>query len=123
MTEVLTLRLGRKKKPSDRVGWQPGMTDAEIWEAGSKWWRLNLDRAMACDVLLVLNPENIVVAVKQIEGFNKYDREIYEVEKKVAIEGSDASPEMIAKYMGKTIDHRFSRNPVAYLEVDTFDLL
>jgi hypothetical protein len=111
---MLQIQLGpdREAEPTDvlgrsRVGYRPGMTEEEAWEAGRGVWRLNADRALEEDEVQIVNLDGIVVAVAVILGVSKT-----RVPGRYAIDGKllPGDPRV-----GKltTTPHR-SRNSIAY---------
>lgn len=53
------------------IGFRPGMTEQEAWEAGRGVWKLRLDRALAQDEAQVIDTAGVVLAVAEITGVTK----------------------------------------------------
>jgi hypothetical protein len=76
---MLQIQIG-PEKPADpddalkrsTVGWRPGMTEGEAWEAGRGVWKFNADRALAQDEVQIINAEGIVLAVAKVTGITKH---------------------------------------------------
>lgn len=76
---MLQIQLGpeRPAAPDDSlrrstIGWRPGMTEDEAWEAGRGIWKFNADRALAQDEVQIVNTEGVVLAVAAITGISKH---------------------------------------------------
>ncbi|MFE5084439.1 hypothetical protein [Streptomyces mirabilis] len=109
---MLQIQLGpeRPAEPGDSlgrstIGWRPGMTEDEAWEAGRGIWKFNADRALAQDQVQIVNTEGLVLAVATITGITKHQG-------RYALEGELLRRDV---RVGKptTTPHR-SRNSVAY---------
>lgn len=109
---MLQIQLGpeRPAKPGDRlgrstIGWRPGMTEDEAWQAGRGIWKFNADRALAQDEVQIVNTEGLVLAVATITGISKHgDR--------YALEGELLRGD--ARVGKPTATPHRSRNSVAY---------
>lgn len=64
--DPLTEALGR-----GRIGYRPGMTEQQAWEAGRGVWVLKVDRALEQDEVQVINLDDIVLAVAEVLGVSK----------------------------------------------------
>lgn len=88
------------------VGWRPGMTEDEAWEAGRGCWKFKADRALAEDEVQIINTVGTVLAVARITGISKCgDR--------CAIEGDLLRGD--PRVGRQTPTPHPSRNPVAYI--------
>lgn len=85
------------------------LTFAEWLDRGRQWWKARAARVIDCDLLIVLNAENVVMAVGQIEGVMK---DLDSGSGRVSIE---VRPLPDNVWIGKTIDRYSSRNPVVYM--------
>ena len=56
----------------DRIGYRPGMSEAEAWEAGRGVWVLKADRVLEQRELQIIDPDGIVRAVGLITGVRKF---------------------------------------------------
>ncbi|WP_127361661.1 hypothetical protein [Actinacidiphila soli] len=54
------------------IGWRPGMSEDEAWEAGRGVWKFNADRALAQDEVQIVSPEGTVLALATITGISKH---------------------------------------------------
>ncbi|MGW6309104.1 hypothetical protein [Streptomyces niveus] len=75
---MLQIQIGpeREAGPDDglgrsTIGWRPGMSEDEAWEAGRGIWKFNADRALSQDEAQIINTEGIVLAVAKITGISK----------------------------------------------------
>ncbi|MCX4853712.1 hypothetical protein [Streptomyces canus] len=110
---MLQIQLGpeRPAPPDDSlgrstIGWRPGMTEEEAWEAGRGIWKFKADRALAQDEVQIIAPEGLVLAVATITGITKHgDR--YALEG-VLLRGDPRVGQ-------PTGTPHSSRNPVAYV--------
>ncbi|UKY47399.1 hypothetical protein [Streptomyces inhibens] len=88
------------------IGWRPGMSEHEAWEAGRGIWKFNADRALSQNEVQIINTEGTVLAVATITGISKRgDR--------YALEGDllHGDPRV-----GKpTPSPHLSRNPITYI--------
>lgn len=127
MAEIVTIKIGpardlgfgeedSKGIPRSRVGWEPywNPTDAtireEVWHRSNSWWKLEPGRAVRCDLGIVLNPDNVVVAVVEVQGILKR-KDIM----RMGFIGELAGPEYDSWY-GKTLERNDSKNPIAYFD-------
>ncbi|WP_424892214.1 hypothetical protein [Streptomyces sp. XH2] len=109
---LLQIRLGRKRPAPTGdllgrtvIGWHPGMTETEAWEAGRGIWRLNAARALARDEVQIIAPDQTVLAVARITGITRHgDRH--------ALQGRLLSGD--ARVSKPTPTPHPSRNPIAY---------
>ncbi|MFD9078218.1 hypothetical protein [Streptomyces erythrochromogenes] len=109
---MLQIQIGpeRAAEPDDSlgrptIGWRPGMTETEAWEAGRGIWKFNADRALAQELVQIVNTEGTVLAVATITGISKHgDR--------YALEGDLLRGDVRVGQQTST-PHR-SRNSVAY---------
>ncbi|MEU4820231.1 hypothetical protein AB0G03_31800 [Micromonospora aurantiaca] len=94
-------RLGRAT-----VGWRPGMSEDEAWEAGRGIWKFKADRALSQDEAQIINTEGTVIAVARITGISKHgDR--------YALEGTLLRGD--PRVGRPTPSPHLSRNPVTYI--------
>ena len=49
------------------LGYEPGLSVSELWERGRGPWRFDPVRALRCELLLITNPEDTVVAVGTVD--------------------------------------------------------
>lgn len=62
-----------------RIGYFPGISEAEAWERGRAVWKLNPQVVLTKDELQVVNTSGLVLAVGEITGITKAgDRYIIE---------------------------------------------
>jgi hypothetical protein len=55
-----------------RIGWRPGMSEQEAWEAGRGVWKLKTDRALEQDEVQVIALDGTVLAVATVTGISKH---------------------------------------------------
>ncbi|MGW7067129.1 hypothetical protein ACWGII_14275 [Streptomyces sp. NPDC054855] len=88
------------------LGWRPGMSEAEAWEAGRGIWKFNADRALTQDEVQIINTEGTVLAVAKVTGISKHGGR-YALEGKLLL----GDPRV-----GRpTESPHLSRNPVTYI--------
>lgn len=88
------------------VGWRPGMSEDDAWQAGRGVWKFRADRALAQDEAQIVNTEGLVLAVARITGISKHgDR--------YALEGQLLRGD--SRVGHPTVSPHPSRNPVAYV--------
>ncbi|RGW09959.1 protein-(glutamine-N5) methyltransferase [Bifidobacterium pseudolongum] len=120
MAEIVTMKIGPRKildyKETDyegtiipAIGWEPDMSEEEIWACSAGWWKLEPGRAVRCDIGIVLNPDNIVVCVAKIKGIVKRD------DMRMRFLGELAG-EYYHPWIGKTLERNDSKNPIAYFD-------
>lgn len=110
---MIQIRLGieRAVGPGDplgrsTIGYRPGMSMEEAWEAGRGVWKLKATRVLEEEEAVVLSPEGEVLVVATITGISKHgDRQ--------AIEGMPMSEHVL---LGERIATSNSRNPVHYVD-------
>lgn len=75
---MLQIRLGRSRParqpdPLGRamVGYRPGMSEQQVWEAGRGMWKLKSDRVLDQDEVQIVDLDDIVRAVARITGVSK----------------------------------------------------
>ncbi|MFI8873185.1 hypothetical protein [Streptomyces sp. NPDC055243] len=88
------------------LGWRPGMSEAEAWEAGRGIWKFNADRALSQDEAQIINTEGTVLAVAKITGISKHDG-------RYALEGELLNGD--PRVGRPTPSPHLSRNPVTYI--------
>lgn len=82
----------------------------EQWlDQGRQWWKARAARIIECNLLFVLNAENVVMAVGQIEGVMK---DLDSGSGRVSIE---VRPLEDNEWLGRKIERYTSRNPVVYM--------
>jgi len=87
------------------IGWRPGMTEAEVWEASRGVWKFKADRALAQNEAQIVNTTGTVLAIATITGISKHgDR--------YALEGTLLLGD--PRVGRPTATPHLSRNPVAY---------
>ncbi|MYV96481.1 hypothetical protein [Streptomyces sp. SID1034] len=110
---MLQIQIGpeREAGPDDMlermtIGWRPGMSEDEAWEAGRGIWKFNADRALSQDEVQIINTSGTVLAVAMITGISKHgDRYALQGE---LLRGDDR--------VGRaTKSPHLSRNPVTYI--------
>ncbi|MEU3356325.1 hypothetical protein [Streptomyces sp. NPDC037389] len=110
---MLQIQLGAER-PADTgdglgratIGWRPGMSEDEAWQAGRGIWKFNADRALSQDEVQIINTEGTVLAVARITGISKHgDR--------YALEGDLLRGD--ARVGRPTPSPHLSRNPVTYI--------
>lgn len=110
---MLQIRLGAGR-PADAddglgrtmIGWRPGMSEDEAWQAGRGIWKLNADRALSQDEVQIISTNGTVLAVAKITGISKHgDR--------YALEGDLLRGD--ARVGRLTPSPHLSRNPVTYI--------
>ncbi|GHH30735.1 hypothetical protein [Streptomyces rubradiris] len=110
---MLQIQLGAER-PADTgdslgrttIGWRPGMSEDEAWQAGRGIWKFNADRALSQDEAQIINPHGTVLAVARITGISKHgDR--------YALEGDLLLGD--ARVGRPTASPHRSRNPVTYI--------
>lgn len=101
--------------PTERThyGWRPGMNEQESWLSAQGWWRLRADRAINTKLAIVVNSENIVVAVSQVEG-------VVKSEDRQWILGRLEPTGKYKPWLGHKIRMNNSRNPIAYMDTRDF---
>lgn len=88
------------------VGWRPGMSEEEAWQAGRGVWKFNADRALSQDEVQIINTDGTVLVVARITGISKHgDR--------YALEGDLLLGD--ARVGRLTASPHRSRNPVTYI--------
>ncbi|UQA90520.1 hypothetical protein [Streptomyces halobius] len=88
------------------LGWRPGMSEDEAWEAGRGVWKFNADRALSQGEVQIINTEGMVLAVAKITGISKCgDR--------YALEGDLLRGD--PRVGRSTPSPHLSRNPVTYI--------
>ncbi|MEV1092361.1 hypothetical protein [Streptomyces microflavus] len=88
------------------VGWRPGMSEDEVWQAGRGIWKFNADRALSQDEVQIINADGMVLAVARITGISKHgDR--------YALEGDLLRGDL--RVGQPTPSPHLSRNPVTYI--------
>lgn len=88
------------------IGWRPGMSEEEAWQAGRGIWKFNADRALSQDEVQIINTDGTVLAVAKITGISKHgDR--------YALEGELLRGD--ARVGRPTPSPHLSRNPVTYI--------
>ncbi len=85
------------------------LTFMEWLDRGRQWWKARAARIIDCDLLIVLNAENVVMAVGQIEGVMK---DLDSGSGRVSIV---VRPLPDNEWIGKKIERYASRNPVVYM--------
>lgn len=99
------------EKVISRVNCTDASWSAEDWlERGRMWWKASPSRIIDCDLLVVIDANNVVRAVGRIEGVSK---DLDSASGRIAI---TARPEVDSKWLGKTIERPSSRNPVVYVD-------
>lgn len=120
MAEVVTMKIGPRKildydehDPDNHaitaIGWQPGLTQQDVWSCSAGWWKLEPGRAVRCDIGIILNPDNVVVCVAKIKGIVKRD------DMRMWFLGDLAGGRYDA-WIGKTLERNDSKNPIAYFD-------
>lgn len=116
MSQVLQIRIADYTSVEDddlgreSIGYFPGITPEDAWEAGRGVWRLDVNRIIKNGISLVriINTKGLILAEAYITGFDRYgDR--------VALNGVllKDSPNI-----GKITEvEQTSRNSVAYIEL------
>ncbi|MGW8328541.1 hypothetical protein ACWGLE_11630 [Streptomyces sp. NPDC055897] len=110
---MLQIQIGaeRATDPGDllgrtAIGWRPGMSEDEAWEAGRGIWKLNADRALSQDEVQIINTSGTVLAVATITGISKHgDR--------YALQGDLRRDD--PRVGRPTPSPHLSRNPVTYI--------
>ncbi|MFG2630343.1 hypothetical protein [Streptomyces sp. NPDC048473] len=88
------------------IGWRPGMSEDEAWEAGRGIWKFNADRALSQNEVQIINTAGTVLAVAKIIGISKHgDR--------YALEGDLLRGD--SRVGRPTPSPHLSRNPVTYI--------
>ncbi|MFG2651192.1 hypothetical protein [Streptomyces sp. NPDC048436] len=88
------------------LGWRPGMSAAEAWEAGRGIWKFNADRALSQDEVQIINTAGTVLAVAKITGISKHGA-------RYALEGKLLHDDL--RIGRPTPCPHLSRNPVTYI--------
>lgn len=120
MAEVVTMKIGPRKilnydeyDPDNHaitaIGWQPDLTQQDVWSCSAGWWKLEPGRAVRCDIGIILNPDNVVVCVAKIKGIVKRD------DMRMWFLGDLAGGRYDA-WIGKTLERNDSKNPIAYFD-------
>lgn len=78
-------------------------------DRGRQWWKARAARIIECDLLLVLNAENVVMAVGQVAGVMK---DLDSGSGRVSIE---VRPLPKNEWIGRKVERYTSRNPVVYM--------
>ncbi|MFI9625993.1 hypothetical protein [Streptomyces sp. NPDC052042] len=88
------------------LGWRPGMSEDEAWEAGRGVWKFNADRALSQSEAQIINAAGTVLAVARITGISKHgDR--------FALQGELLRGD--PRVGRPTPSPHLSRNPVTYI--------
>ncbi len=87
----------------------PEWTFEQWLDRGRQWWKASAARIIECDLLLVLNSANVVMAVGQVEGVKK---DLDSGSGRVSIE---VRPLRDSDWIGKEIERYASRNPAVYM--------
>lgn len=120
MAEIVTMRIGPRKTLDyeerdyeghliPAIGWEPGMSEEDVWFCSAGWWKLEPGRAVRCDIGIVLNPDNVVVCVAEIKGIVKRE------DMRMRFLGELAG-ERYRPWLGKTLERNDSKNPIAYFD-------
>ncbi|MEU9759146.1 hypothetical protein [Streptomyces sp. NPDC047985] len=88
------------------LGWRPGMSEDEAWEAGRGVWKFNADRALSQSEAQIINPAGTVLVVARITGISKHDG-------RYALEGEILRGD--PRVGRPTPSPHLSRNPVTYI--------
>lgn len=110
---VLQIQLGAERPAGaddglgrTTIGWRPGMSEEEAWQAGRGIWKFNADRALSQEEVQIINTDGTVLAVARITGISKHgDR--------YALEGELLYGD--ARVGRPTPCPHLSRNPVTYI--------
>ncbi|WP_129867706.1 protein-(glutamine-N5) methyltransferase [Bifidobacterium pseudolongum] len=120
MAEIVTMKIGPRKildydeqDPDNHaitaIGWQPDLSQRDVWSCSAGWWKLEPGRAVRCDIGIILNPDNVVVCVAKIKGIVKRD------DMRMWFLG-DLAGERYDPWIGKTLERNDSKNPIAYFD-------
>jgi hypothetical protein len=58
--------------PRGTIGWYPGMTETQAWEAGRMFWKLDPARAHRQNELQVIAPDQTVLCVGRIDSLKRH---------------------------------------------------
>lgn len=120
MAEIVTMKIGPRKTLDyeerdyeghliPTIGWEPGMSEEDVWFCSAGWWKLEPGRAVRCDIGIVLNPDNVVVCVAKIKGIVKRE------DMRMRFLGELAG-ERYRPWLGQTLERNDSKNPIAYFD-------
>ncbi|WP_171163503.1 hypothetical protein [Streptomyces sp. I05A-00742] len=110
---MLQIQIGpeRPAGPGDQLkrttlGWRPGMSEDQAWQAGRGIWKFNADRALSQNEVQIINTQGTVLAIATITGISKHgDR--------YALEGRLLRGD--PRVGRPTPSPHLSRNPVTYI--------
>ncbi|WP_241990227.1 MULTISPECIES: hypothetical protein [unclassified Streptomyces] len=113
MGEVLQIQLGPERPAGNGdglgravLGWRPGMSEDEAWQAGRGIWKFNADRALSQDEVQIINTDGTVLAVAKVTGISKHGA-------RYALEGDLLRGD--PRVGRPTSNPHLSRNPVTYI--------
>lgn len=115
--EIMTIKLGPTvldhddSIPRERYGWDSSFTEADAWLSGRGWWKIRPGRAIECYFAVVLNADNIVVAVARITGLRKGETRLL----------LDGDLLLHHEWVGKHVKRNNSQNPIAYFDQKKFE--
>ena len=107
MAEIVTMKIGPRKildydeqDPDNHaitaIGWQPDLSQRDVWSCSAGWWKLEPGRAVRCDIGI-------------IKGIVKRD------DMRMWFLG-DLAGERYDPWIGKTLERNDSKNPIAYFD-------
>ncbi|GAA1243367.1 protein NO VEIN domain-containing protein [Oryzihumus leptocrescens] len=101
------------------VGWDPTMSDEEIWESNRGIWSLSLTR-LTTERFATMSTDGVIRLVAELEGHDiVYDHRVGK--DRVALIGTLLQPGDPVRdaLVGQTVDQH--RNPVSYIDTSVYD--
>ena len=85
------------------------MSAADWFDRGLSWWRARATRVIECDLVVIVDCNNVVVGVGRVSGVQK---DIDGGSGRISI---SALPQPESHLLGKTIRVNGSRNPISFV--------
>lgn len=113
MTEIVAFRIQDRKYLTEkdemgrtRIGYEPGMTEEEIYNAGRGIWKISPTRLFKAKCILITNRQGVVLQEFELTGVQRVENGKY-------VLTGDINHD--SEYVGHTININQSRNSINYI--------